>query len=1347
MATIKLPTSLNPEDLYLHCELWAFADNNAEIDFTGIKTYKVNFMKEGFGFGITDINIDISPSMQPIIEISFKDFYGNMAFGFGENKNTIIDLQNSNNVEEFNYGRMFDLPYPKFKLIIKGFLGKPICLYLNVKKISVTVNSNDGSYEIKATFIPNLYGFFADMPYSFLKAVKSLRLEGIKGQKRIEEEKKIQTITDIRESGALYQQEVNTISESVDDLEIPLDSLSNNFLSYFNSEYFNKPIKTTKDIKGFQPLYFNMIDAEKFKITSNINIDTFQNAFLASISTREQKEKFTFTELVLKQSDAKQGRNLIEKNLAVLKIYKNAQLRSSKATVGRLRDITIENVIGLLVKDSAYLLGRILEAGQIGYNEDQKFRDNSLEITGKYFPTTENKSNFEQIPYPGAKQELEFVDKFIVALSKGAIEERIKSEQSKTEIESSDNGKLKRRLTNIEIFSNNPYNTNQAFVFISNLLTRSSLPFTMNQGSDTEIQSIVDAEYENCEFSISNIISSESDKQELIFFCDYIKKIFDANGNILRILSVDTNNSVQLINFLSNRIVDDISIKDYIDKYLNATNSNINSDTYTSQIIFNNDLAYFVNPDNKNIENENEILRFIIEDNAEGYISNLIKKDKDGSINNDLNNMAYNSDDFKFTKVSELLNETNSGSVIVGGSTTGSANQYNSTDGSLENLISRNLVIDFSRLKRFKLGQKLEDILVKESEIEGLKKKDKNLYLSSYKSRYDNSKNYVWNLFGTDDLAKSQRKMVYLLSQKIGETIKKDTTKLNNDILNITTQFQQQRNVFYNQFQHICNNWQNLLGEFGLRHSKNIADKFESRYLSGDSTKVVYEIPLQTIQPGMEGINLKHAVINTEPLDDNTNSQTTVLSVMSNICTKNNFISLSIPGNALPENNNLSEVFQPFTGTVNKQTVFNGVNNFFYILFMPTPENRASYNNGNPVYLDFNPSELQLKKQVFEIDYGSVDNTIVKRLNMTTEDNKITSESAIAINNIANNGENTNRKQKFDCSSLSIMEGRSYKISGEIIGNAQIIPTQFIAIKSMPIFNGLYYIMKVSHSITSTNDMTTKFEAIKMKYSYEKPNKFIFVPPITLESLGISESTPSISDYSNSTNSDVSNNDVNNSGGFKGKDLLKQNEKYLGKITENSIPKSRKSLLDSIAFMEGTMGQGGFDGYNIFYGYIPNNPNRKFGSFPGTKYYFENYDEPHPGFKILLDDSSACGRYQIVATTWLNIGNKYFSNNLEGSNYVVTKLNTNQGQLIGKNYNFDIRNQNIAANYLISGKLGNNFSDTDFVNALTNKQTFIEIVSHLKSEWDSIKRAINNNYPYTLDDMWEYYKTAYEKYA
>ncbi len=78
MPAVTPPSKYNVDDLFLHCELSSFAESG-RVDFMGKKNYTIGFMQEGFGFGITNINIDISPSLQPIIEISFKDLYGNLA--------------------------------------------------------------------------------------------------------------------------------------------------------------------------------------------------------------------------------------------------------------------------------------------------------------------------------------------------------------------------------------------------------------------------------------------------------------------------------------------------------------------------------------------------------------------------------------------------------------------------------------------------------------------------------------------------------------------------------------------------------------------------------------------------------------------------------------------------------------------------------------------------------------------------------------------------------------------------------------------------------------------------------------------------------------------------------------------------------------------------------------------------------------------------------------------------------------------------------------------------------------------------------------------------------------------
>ena len=79
---------------------------------------------------------------------------------------------------------------------------------------------------------------------------------------------------------------------------------------------------------------------------------------------------------------------------------------------------------------------------------------------------------------------------------------------------------------------------------------------------------------------------------------------------------------------------------------------------------------------------------------------------------------------------------------------------------------------------------------------------------------------------------------------------------------------------------------------------------------------------------------------------------------------------------------------------------------------------------------------------------------------------------------------------------LSVMEGRSYKATIEIDGNAQMFPMQFFYLNSLPLFNGLYQIMKVRHSI-APNNMNTTAEGIRMRMDFQN-GTFAGVEPIVL---------------------------------------------------------------------------------------------------------------------------------------------------------------------------------------------------------------------------------------------------------
>jgi hypothetical protein len=163
MALIHTKDSdIRPQDLTLDFYLEATPVGGGKpINMTGLDSYKIGPFQSNLGFGITSIDIDIKPNLQPVVSITFKDLYGNLIFNDQES--------------EFNYKVLFQLPYPKFRLYVKGYLGKPVSFLLQVKSVKTTFVPTDGSYEIKAEFVPNVFGFLNDIPYQFLFAVKELK--------------------------------------------------------------------------------------------------------------------------------------------------------------------------------------------------------------------------------------------------------------------------------------------------------------------------------------------------------------------------------------------------------------------------------------------------------------------------------------------------------------------------------------------------------------------------------------------------------------------------------------------------------------------------------------------------------------------------------------------------------------------------------------------------------------------------------------------------------------------------------------------------------------------------------------------------------------------------------------------------------------------------------------------------------------------------------------------------------------------------------------------------------------------------------------------------------------------
>jgi hypothetical protein len=163
MGSLQYPENFNAKDLYLDISLRACV-GGVERDFLGRKTFDTKFYRDNIGFGITNIDIEIPTSLQPTIEITFKDLYGNTLFGTQRGSNDAIDTS-----------CLFDWPPVKFIFSFKGYLGNMVTWVLNLKNTVISFVPSDGSYEAKCTFVPNQWGFLSDLPMLYLLACRRLR--------------------------------------------------------------------------------------------------------------------------------------------------------------------------------------------------------------------------------------------------------------------------------------------------------------------------------------------------------------------------------------------------------------------------------------------------------------------------------------------------------------------------------------------------------------------------------------------------------------------------------------------------------------------------------------------------------------------------------------------------------------------------------------------------------------------------------------------------------------------------------------------------------------------------------------------------------------------------------------------------------------------------------------------------------------------------------------------------------------------------------------------------------------------------------------------------------------------
>jgi hypothetical protein len=108
------------------------------------------------GFGIQSINIAITPSAVPIVNIEFVDIKGMNFLNKGANS---------------PYSILYDFPPPIYTLTVKGYYGKKLTYTLHLLEQNTRFDGTNGNYYISAKFTSRTFSPLTDILFNYIKTI------------------------------------------------------------------------------------------------------------------------------------------------------------------------------------------------------------------------------------------------------------------------------------------------------------------------------------------------------------------------------------------------------------------------------------------------------------------------------------------------------------------------------------------------------------------------------------------------------------------------------------------------------------------------------------------------------------------------------------------------------------------------------------------------------------------------------------------------------------------------------------------------------------------------------------------------------------------------------------------------------------------------------------------------------------------------------------------------------------------------------------------------------------------------------------------------------------------------
>ena len=146
--------------------------NEMTTDYTVASYHEVK--KNGSGgyenLGIKSINISFEPNYYPIVNIKFVDVRS-FSLMMPCDDDYIETVKNKGlKGDGFGsfYKSLFNMPYPRFLLTIRGYYGKPVTFELTLSKFIAGFDDKTGDTNIDVQFIGCVYGLYSDLPFNVL---------------------------------------------------------------------------------------------------------------------------------------------------------------------------------------------------------------------------------------------------------------------------------------------------------------------------------------------------------------------------------------------------------------------------------------------------------------------------------------------------------------------------------------------------------------------------------------------------------------------------------------------------------------------------------------------------------------------------------------------------------------------------------------------------------------------------------------------------------------------------------------------------------------------------------------------------------------------------------------------------------------------------------------------------------------------------------------------------------------------------------------------------------------------------------------------------------------------------